>query len=236
MVSCHCTLNADINAEVLSKCITLYPEALSIPNIYHNLPIHFLLVNNSSIESALLMFESYPQALQHRNEYDQLPIFIECNYLCRPPVISRCIELYPSSLQMTDSDGRTPFSLIILHQKSSIRQYRPLLSMMLEAYPAALYTPPHKPTLNDLDIVNRPLSRRLIMNLAPSCLSSADLNDCYNLNWYPRSALIQLLRKVGTAKASSKSILRPLCCGESLWLQLISRFVDMSSIGRKAED
>jgi hypothetical protein len=53
---------------IISKCIELYPEALSKTDFNRYLPLHWLLENDfSTIEDALMMIEKYPSALQHQN-------------------------------------------------------------------------------------------------------------------------------------------------------------------------
>jgi ankyrin repeat protein len=122
-------------SSIISKCIELYPEALSREDLYRCLPLHRLITNHrSSIEDALMMIEKYPAALQQQNTYDHLPLHIECKYRCRLPIISKCIELYPEALLSAGSYGYLPLHVLLLNGASSID----VALMMIEKAPAAL--------------------------------------------------------------------------------------------------
>jgi hypothetical protein len=89
---------------ILSKCIELYPKSLAVSA--DGLPLHKLFRNKgSSIDDALILIEKYPAALQHSGRIGYLPLHLECVGQCRSTIISKCIELYPESVTLTDKRG-----------------------------------------------------------------------------------------------------------------------------------
>jgi hypothetical protein len=64
--------------------------------------------DSSSIEDVLMLIEKCPEALQHPDDYCDVPLHIECMWLSRPSVISKCIELYPQALAMADELAYLP--------------------------------------------------------------------------------------------------------------------------------
>jgi hypothetical protein len=85
--------------------------------------------------------------------------------------------------------------------QSNIYQMREPSSIMLSAHPASFHHPPHDPLINKLPMMHDPPSvhHRMILNLLPSCLSSAaHEQSCRNLNWQPRCSLLQLWLKICT--------------------------------------
>jgi hypothetical protein len=58
----------------------LFPEGLAVADANGYLPLHRILQTNfSSVEDALCMIETYPEALRlRRNDDGSLPIHIEC--------------------------------------------------------------------------------------------------------------------------------------------------------------
>jgi hypothetical protein len=83
---------------------------------------------------SLLMIEKYPAALQHRNKSGYFAIQIECDYRCRSPIVSKCVELYPDSLKMADEKGNLPLHLLLGKLVSTVDD----ALMMIKKYPAAL--------------------------------------------------------------------------------------------------
>jgi hypothetical protein len=120
---------------IISKCIELYPESLAMTNYVRYLPLHNLLGNeSSSIEDALMMIEKYPAALQHQDNYDQLPLHIECFYPCKSIILSKCVELYPEALTVADWKRCLPLYRVLVNIMSSIED----ALMVIEKYPAAV--------------------------------------------------------------------------------------------------
>jgi hypothetical protein len=175
---------------IISTFIELYPEALSKATDGGELPLNWLIQNKSSmIEDVLLMMEKYQAALQQPNEFGHLPLQIECVYRCRPPVITRCIELYPDAL-----DEKCVISIFSRINKRDFDEYTSTLSLVLAIHPMSLYDRQHD---IEGDIRHDPTYRRRILNLLPrhvfSLTQKADY--CY-LNWEPRAAMMMLLSKI----------------------------------------
>jgi ankyrin repeat protein len=123
-------------ASIISTCIEQYPESLAKADKQGYLPLHRLLKNmSSSIDEAMRMLEKYPAAAKHQTKHGQYPIHIECNYLCRLPIISKCIELYVDSLKMTDEVGYLPLHRLLENRSSYIDD---VALMMIDMYPVAV--------------------------------------------------------------------------------------------------
>jgi hypothetical protein len=154
---------------IISKCIELYPEALSKAELHGYLPLHRLLSNtSSSIHDALLMIEKYPAALIHWNIYESVPIFTECRNRCRSIIISKCVELYPETLAKADRQQYLPLHVLLDNDLSTIAD----ALMMIEKYPGALR---HWTRLDD---------RPIYIECAGRC-RSAILQKCIDL--FPES-------------------------------------------------
>jgi hypothetical protein len=124
-------------ASIVSKCIELYPESLTMADQGGELPLHHLLKNDlSSIDTgtALIVIEKYPAALHHRNADGYLPLHIECEYECRSSILSKCIELYPEGLEVADEEGYLPLSYLLPNPLSSIGD----ALMIIDKYPGLL--------------------------------------------------------------------------------------------------
>jgi hypothetical protein len=68
---------------VLRKRFDQFPLSFAEVDVLDALPLHVLLWNQwSSIDTALMMMEKYPAALQHLAEDDYLPLHIECYNRC----------------------------------------------------------------------------------------------------------------------------------------------------------
>jgi hypothetical protein len=185
----HCKL------PVISKCIEVYPESLTIADNFGCLPLHRVLANPaSSTAVALFMIEKDPETLRHGTLRDQLPIHVECQKQCRSSVISRCIQLYPESLSKCSTSGSLPLTRALCKVTyENIHQKRKSLGILLSSHPASFYHPPDDPMIDKFYMMRDPLCRRLILNLYPSCLSSAaHLQAYHDLNWEPRCSLLHL--------------------------------------------
>jgi ankyrin repeat protein len=131
----HLECKKRCRSTILSKCIELHPQSLSKADNEGCLPLHLLLVKElSSIEDALFMIEKYPAALQHPRGDGYLPLHIECRNQCRLSVISKCIELHPGAIAITDNEGCLPLHRLLVNESSSIDA----ALMLIEEYPAAL--------------------------------------------------------------------------------------------------
>jgi hypothetical protein len=129
--------------------------------------------------------------------------------LCRSAVISKCIKLYPLSLSMRTKDEDLPWTLALKRLiPANIYELRKSLSILLSSYPAAFFHPPLNPVINSLSMMRRPRCCRMILNLLPSCLSSAShLQAYHDLNWQPRSSLLQLCLKIRMMRTEANASL-----------------------------
>jgi hypothetical protein len=133
----HIECKHQCRSSIISKCIELYPEALSKTDAVsdESLPLHIVLANtSSSIDDALMMIDKYPAALQHQSNYVYLPLHIECMTQCRSAIISKIIELYPEALAVPENDEELPLHALLKNENSSID----MALMMMKKYPAAL--------------------------------------------------------------------------------------------------
>jgi ankyrin repeat protein len=135
----HIECKNQCRSKLISRCIELFPEALSKANGKGDLPLHVLLRNKSSTsEDALIMIETYPEALRHQNDDDgQLPLHIECMNQCRALIISKCFEIYPESLAQMDDRWYQPLHLLLSNEASSIDS----ALTMIKQHPEALSHP-----------------------------------------------------------------------------------------------
>jgi hypothetical protein len=134
--------------------------------IVENLPItedlmlHVLLgCNPTSIELTLQLIETYSSHLRQKDQWDRLPLHIECMVQCRSAIISKCIELYPESIaassciptgcSLTYFPNMLPLHMAMTNSWSSVDSHVPLILMMIEKYPAALQ---HKDNNDNLPI------------------------------------------------------------------------------------
>jgi hypothetical protein len=193
-IACQYTWHPMLSS-IIAKLIELYPGSLAVTDRYEELPLHYVISNPSSpVEIALLLTEKYPQVLRHADRRGQLPIHIECWNQCRASIISKYIEVFPESAGIRDDEDHIPWTRA-LNQVANYNIYgkRTSLLILLSAYPAAFYHPPNQPMVDKLAKRHSPRCRRLILNLLPSCLSSAaHLQAYHDLNWQPRLSLLHL--------------------------------------------
>jgi ankyrin repeat protein len=117
----HIECRNQCRSSIISKCIELYPEALQIMDKEGFLPLHRLMINQSSSnDDALMMIEKYPAALHHPNKYGSLPLHLECYNKYRSSVMSVCIELYPQALMKETNSRELPLHLLLMKKSSSI--------------------------------------------------------------------------------------------------------------------
>jgi ankyrin repeat protein len=121
------SMNLPIHVECMNGCrydllldmITRYPEELSVANSSGYLPLHSLLMNtNSSVTSALLLLDAYPQVVREKSIVGNYPLHIECNQQCRWEIIAQLIELWPEALYEANQDGLLPLHLMLKNQSS----------------------------------------------------------------------------------------------------------------------
>jgi hypothetical protein len=180
---------------VVCKCIELYPRSLAVTKNTNMLPLHVILRNPASSSSlAELIIDKYPAALHNSDHHGNLPIHIECNSRCRSAIISKCIELYPEALSVSTHTGLIPWTsaLSTMNKTRKVGMMKSL-SILLSAHPESFYHPPRDPIINKLAMMQDPLWRRMILNLLPSCLSSAShVQSHHDLNWQSRCSLLHL--------------------------------------------
>jgi hypothetical protein len=177
---------------ILTRFIQLCPESLSVMTEYGYLPLHNLLHStSSSIDDTLMMIEAYPSALQERDIDGFLALHNECMNQCRSSILNKCIELYPESL---DDKAISMIIEKIKRKKNDIRAYASVLSLVFTLRPTAIYD--YGSFIKE-DIRKNPRYRRKILSLLPrhvfSRMHEADYAD---LNWRPRSAMLQLLLQI----------------------------------------
>jgi ankyrin repeat protein len=125
---------------IISKCIELYPEALSevTGGGSGNLPLHSLLFDeSSSVDDAFMMIDKYPAGLRHQNSYGYLPTHVESMTQCRSAIITKCIEQYPEAVAQSDNDGNFLLHRMLRNESSSVDD----IMMVIEKYPGALKRP-----------------------------------------------------------------------------------------------
>jgi hypothetical protein len=135
-----------------------------------------------------VLIEKYPVAVKHRNEYNNLPLHIECNHQCRSSIILKYLELYPEAL-----DDKAVFTIISRIEKNNLFTYFHVLLIVFTARPMSLYDRDTYQVLVD-DIRDDPYCRRRILNLLPRhVLTQTHKSDNRDLNWRPRAAMMMLL-------------------------------------------
>jgi hypothetical protein len=189
---------------IISKCIELYSQALTKAkkNPWDRahypgcLPLHLLLSSSSSTSmDALMMIEKYPQAVMYEDAHGNLPLSIECVYQCRPIIMSKCLELYPDSL----NEKMITFVIDKINQNNFCVSF-PVLAIVFTACPTSLY-PDRSKLRNDIRL--NPLHRRQILHLLPRhVFTPTHESDYRDLNWHPRAAMMMLLSQMKTWQRS----------------------------------
>jgi hypothetical protein len=182
---------------IISQYMKLHPEALEIADDSGCLPLHNLLMNESStVDDALMMIDKYPLALRRKSLYNELPIDIECRTQCRASILSKCIELYPQSL-----DAEAILVVMYNVDKSNFHSYLEVLSIIFAARPMSLYD---RQTYVPDEILDNPYYRRRILHLLPrNVFTPTHESDFHDLNWTPRAAMILLLSQIRNLQVSS---------------------------------
>jgi hypothetical protein len=197
----HVECQHQCRSAIISKCIELYPESLALPTFVDDeqgdLPLHLLFENElSSTNTALMMIEKYPVALQKPGEFGNLPIFCESKTQCRADIISKCIELYPESLD------NGVISRITIEVGENFRRYVSGLSIIFAARPMSLYD---RYSYRDVDIRADSAFRRCILRLLPHRVFTPTHDADYrDLNWQPRAAMMMLLSQMKIKQRQSK--------------------------------
>jgi hypothetical protein len=151
----------------LSRIIYL---GLGVADKHGYLPLHYLLMNALSTEvAAMMMIQSYPDALRHKvilNDADDftdkrsgLPLHLECRHQCRTSVTSKRLELYPESIAETDGHESLPLNKVLWNETSSSEE---IALMLIDKYPPAVH---HQDFFKSL-----PLHIECIMQSRPSII------------------------------------------------------------------
>jgi ankyrin repeat protein len=197
----HIACRNRCRSTIISKCIELYPEALAMTDELGRLPLHIQLQSElSSVNDTLTMINKYPEALQHRDRDGNLPLHLECRHQCRALIVSKCIELYPGSL------NTLAFSYVMKKvNKSNLHTHVSVLSIIFTARPMSVYD---RDTYAEDDIRAEPDYRRRILNLLPRHVFTLTHDvDYRDLNWKPRAAMMMLLSQIliqHSSKAQSR--------------------------------
>jgi hypothetical protein len=152
--------------------------------------LHRLLgTDPSNADVVLMMIEKYPAAVGHKIG-SIFPILIECISYCRPPVIIKCIELYPETL----NDSALMLILKKINQ-TDFRNYLSVISIVLTVRPESLYL---RDAFVENDIRKDPYIRReMLNNMLPRHIFTPEHDiDYRDLNWQPRAAIMMLLSQV----------------------------------------
>jgi hypothetical protein len=189
----HIECRNQCRSVIISKCIELYPKALAKMDEKGYQPLHLLLANgllSSSINDSLVMIEKYPAALKLRLCFQGiLPIHLECMNRCRPAIISKCIELYPESL-----DNNTILTILHKINKSNFNAYASVLSTLFTVCPMSLYD---RDTFVGDDLRFESTYRRRILNLLPRhVFTPRHESDYRDMNQQPRAAMMMLLSQI----------------------------------------
>jgi hypothetical protein len=185
-------------SSLIAQFVNVYPEGLSQADIYGHTPLHWLLYNtSSSTDDALLLIETNPAVLKLRSNHNQLPIHLEGVKQCRPMVLSKCIELYPESV-----DDRTILVVMQHVDKDNFPQYITVLSIAFTLHPTSFYD--YLTYLREGDVRADPCIRRRILNLLPRhTFTPTHETDYHDLNWRPRSAIMKLLLQIKIQRQQS---------------------------------
>jgi hypothetical protein len=131
----HIECGSQCRSTIISKCIEIYPNSLCVADEWKCLPLHWLLGNRSSqVDTALMMIDMYPEAIEDQNNVGDLPLHLECKYHCISSTISKCIELYPKALEKAHDGGCLPLHYLLENSDSSAND----TLMMIEKFPAAM--------------------------------------------------------------------------------------------------
>jgi hypothetical protein len=192
----HIECKKQCRSSIIAKSIQLYPQALANADEEGYLPLHLSLQNSSyygrpSVDDALMMIEKYPAAVRHQGKYGLLPLHIECREKCRPPIITKCMELYPEAL-----NDLTITCIVEKIHKNNFYRFSAVLSIVFTASPMSLYHH-YRYISAKIDYVNYSTYRRRILNLLPRRVFTPTHDADYrNLNWQPRAAMIMLLSQM----------------------------------------
>jgi ankyrin repeat protein len=187
-------------SSIISRCIELYPEALSQEDDKNNLPLQTLLWNPfSSTMDALRMIKKYPAALLHQGDDDDLPLHMECKNRCRSAIISKCIELYPTLLSVTNRSGNLPLHLLLWNSHSTTSD----ALMMLEKCPDSacqMSISTYFPIRIEASKKCRYPIVRLCYELCPESLDDSAVDMIINkIKWNNFHAYASILKMVFTA-------------------------------------
>jgi ankyrin repeat protein len=196
---------------IISKCIELFPEAVSNEDNLGHLPLHSCLLNdrthNPGTDLALMLIKKYPAAVRHPDKDGNLPIHLECHHQCRSTIVSKCIELYPQSAKLINDEGKTPLVLLLknlllnCHSFIEVFEYLPALSLLAALDPFFFTMKILDGKLVKFKSIKNRLIRRVLLNLIPdTMLPQKHRFEKKHLNYCLRSELILLLVQMNTIR------------------------------------
>jgi ankyrin repeat protein len=183
--------------EIVRKCIEEYPESFLISNWQDVSPLEIMLMKMS--DSFLIdMVCNYPEVLRIQDMNGRHALHIMCAYPCSHALLSKCIALYPEALTACDVNNDIPWTTSLYYlNEGNIRERRKSLSLLLSGNPESFYHPADNPVILRIPFMSDRRSRRMILNLLPSCLSAAAHIQAYrDVNWHSRSSLLHLLLRL----------------------------------------
>jgi hypothetical protein len=126
----HVACEHDASVEVLAILIHAYPEGLTKPDKYGNLPIHCA-SSLESPESALLLLHACPESAKMKTNKGQTPLHLACSrYDISNELVQVLIQLYKDACKSRDWQGRLP-----LHSACMWNAPTCVLELLLQCYP-----------------------------------------------------------------------------------------------------
>jgi hypothetical protein len=167
---------------IIMQYIERYPESLAKEDKDRQLPLHIVLMNDSSaVDLALIMMEKYPAALQHRDIDLDLPVHLECENQSRSIIIAKCIDLYPEALAKSNKEGDLPLHSLLKNMTSTVQD----ALMMIKKLPDSVkhqnnygYLPLHI----ECSRQGRLSSMLKLIELYPESLAMTDRSECFPLH------------------------------------------------------
>jgi hypothetical protein len=218
-------------SSIILRYIDQHPESLAKADKNSCLLLHWLLLHEtSSIDLTLTVIEKYPAALKHRFVCGILPIQIEAFHRCRYLIMSKCLELYPESLD----EATLRWFMYKVNNSRNFDQFKDVLLLVFAAFPMGLYSRENDMRQDVRDDLN---FRRKILNLLPrhvfTPIHDADYRD---LNWQPRAATMMLMSQIKIQSSRHVKInaylLELLLARPSIGYQrcLMLRFIQKSTV------
>jgi ankyrin repeat protein len=100
-----------------------FPEAVKAPSKDKELPLHFAIFRNPSIDVIKMLYEAYPKALEMQNDDGYLPLHYACcrdasnedSEACRLKILDLLLTANPGSLDIQVKDGKLPRDILLEH-------------------------------------------------------------------------------------------------------------------------